>query len=74
MMLGPVQLVVLGCGETALPRTLIDQLRRWCENGAVRLVDALIVRKTRKGPNSECSQRKQVNSVSTVTTSIRSLT
>jgi uncharacterized membrane protein len=49
MTLGPVQLVVLGFSETALPLELINQLRRWREGGTVRLVDALFVAKNDQG-------------------------
>lgn len=56
MMLGPVQLVVLGFGESTLPRTLIEQFRRWSENGAVRVIDALVVAKNDQGDLSEIKE------------------
>jgi uncharacterized membrane protein len=49
MTLGPVQLVVFGFDNAALPHQLIDQLRRWSEAGTVRLVDALVVGKSDQG-------------------------
>jgi hypothetical protein len=55
MTLGPVQLVVLRFGETALPLELINQLRRWRAEGTVRLVDALIVAKNDEGELTEIS-------------------
>jgi uncharacterized membrane protein len=55
MTLGPVQLVVLRFGETALPLELINQLRRWRAERTVRLVDALIVAKNDEGELTEIS-------------------
>ncbi len=49
MTLGPVQLVVLGFGETALPFEIINQLRQWREGRTVRLVDVLFVAKNDQG-------------------------
>ena len=55
MTLGPVQLVVLGFDETALPLALVKQLRQWRADGAVRLVDALFVAKNDHGDLTEIS-------------------
>ena len=49
MTLGPVQLVVLGFGESALPFEIINQLRQWREGRTVRLVDVLFVAKNDQG-------------------------
>src|SRR4051812_1948845 len=53
MTLGPVQLVVFGFDNVALPHQLIDLLRRWREPGTVRLVDALVVGKGDQGDFTE---------------------
>jgi|SRR4051794_23511508 len=49
MTLGPVQLVVLGFDDAALPQELIDQLHRWQADGTIRLVDAVFVAKNDQG-------------------------
>jgi uncharacterized membrane protein len=49
MTLGPVQLVVLGFSESALPFEIINQLRQWRDGGTVRLVDVLFVAKNDRG-------------------------
>src|SRR5689334_12812641 len=49
MTYGPIQLVVIGFGHTALPLDFVNQLRRLREQGIVRLVDAVFVSKDEHG-------------------------
>src|SRR3954453_16147664 len=53
MTYGPMQLVVLGFGEAALPLDFVDQLRRLRDDGVVRLVDAVYVAKDEHGDLTE---------------------
>jgi len=53
MTFGPIQLVVLGFGEAALPLDFVNQLRRLREDGIVRLVDAVFVSKDEHGDLDE---------------------
>jgi uncharacterized membrane protein len=49
MTFGPIQMVVLGFGEAALPLDFVNQLRRLRDDGIVRLVDAVFVSKDEHG-------------------------
>jgi len=53
MTFGPIQLVVLGFGEAALPLDFVNQLRRLRDDGIVRLVDAVFVSKDEHGELNE---------------------
>jgi uncharacterized membrane protein len=53
MTFGPMQLVVLGFGRTALPNDFVNQLRRLREEGIVRLADAVFVSKDEHGELNE---------------------
>jgi uncharacterized membrane protein len=53
MTYGPIQMVVLGFGEAALPLDFVNQLRRLRDDGIVRLVDALFVSKDEHGDLTE---------------------
>ena len=46
MTYGPMQLVVIGFGQAALPLDFVNQLRRLRDDGIVRLVDAYSLPKT----------------------------
>ena len=46
---GPLQLLVIGFGQAALPLDFINQLRRLRDDGIVRLVDAVYVSKDEHG-------------------------
>jgi len=50
---GPLQLLVIGFGQAALPLDFINQLRRVRDDGIVRLVDALYVAKDEHGDLNE---------------------
>jgi uncharacterized membrane protein len=50
---GPIQLVVLGFGQAALPLDFVNQLRRLRDDGIVRLVDAVFVAKDEHGDLNE---------------------
>jgi uncharacterized membrane protein len=49
MTFGPIQMVVLGFGDAALPLDFVNQLRRLRDGGIVRLVDAVFVSKDEHG-------------------------
>jgi uncharacterized membrane protein len=53
MTFGPIQMVVLGFGEAALPLDFVNQLRRLRDDGIVRLVDAILVSKDEHGDLNE---------------------
>ncbi len=53
MTFGPIQIVVLGFGEAALPLDFVNQLRRLRDDGIVRLVDAVFVAKDEHGDINE---------------------
>jgi uncharacterized membrane protein len=46
---GPLQLLVIGFGQAALPLDFVNQLRRLRDDGIVRLVDAVYVAKDEHG-------------------------
>jgi uncharacterized membrane protein len=50
---GPLQLVVIGFGQAALPLDFVNQLRRLRDDGIVRLVDAVFVAKDEHGDLNE---------------------
>jgi uncharacterized membrane protein len=53
MTYGPMQLVVIGFGQAALPLDFVNQLRRLRDDGIVRLVDAIFIAKDEHGDLSE---------------------
>jgi uncharacterized membrane protein len=53
MTYGPMQLVVIGFGQSALPLDVVNQLRRLRDDGIVRLVDAVYVSKDEHGDLTE---------------------
>jgi uncharacterized membrane protein len=53
MTYGPMQLVVIGFGEAALPLDFVNQLRRLRDDGIVRLVDAVFIAKDEHGDLNE---------------------
>ena len=53
MTYGPMQLVVIGFGQAALPLDFVNQLRRLRDDGIVRLVDAVFVSKDEHGDLNE---------------------
>jgi uncharacterized membrane protein len=53
MTYGPMQLVVVGFGQAALPLGFVNQLRRLREDGVVRLVDAVFIAKDEHGDLTE---------------------
>ena len=50
---GPMQLLVIGFGQAALPLDFVNQLRRLRDDGVVRLVDAVYVAKDEHGDLTE---------------------
>src|SRR6187200_589689 len=53
MTYGPMQLVVIGFGQAALPMGFVNQLRQAREAGIVRLVDAVFIAKDEHGDLTE---------------------
>jgi uncharacterized membrane protein len=53
MTFGPLQLVTLGFGQSALPLSFVNQLRELRDAGIVRLVDAVWVAKDENGELDE---------------------
>jgi uncharacterized membrane protein len=53
MTYGPMQLVIIGFGQAALPLDFVNQLRRLRDAGIVRLVDAVYVSKDEHGDLTE---------------------
>ncbi|HYP60202.1 MAG TPA: DUF6325 family protein [Thermomicrobiales bacterium] len=53
MTYGPMQLIVIGFGQSALPLDVVNQLRRLRDDGVVRLVDAVYVSKDEHGDLTE---------------------
>jgi uncharacterized membrane protein len=53
MIYGPMQLLVIGFGQAALPLDFVNQLRRLRDDGIVRLVDAVFVAKDEHGDLTE---------------------
>ena len=53
MTYGPMQLVVIGFGQAALPLDFVNQLRRLRDDGIVRLVDAVFIAKDEHGDLNE---------------------
>jgi|SwirhisoilCB1_FD_contig_91_1482012_length_1520_multi_2_in_0_out_0_3 uncharacterized membrane protein len=53
MTYGPMQLIVIGFGEAALPLDFVNQLRRLRQAGIVRLVDAVFISKDEHGDLNE---------------------
>jgi uncharacterized membrane protein len=53
MTLGPIQMIVLGFEEAALPLDFVNQLRRLRDDGIVRLVDAVFISKDQHGDLNE---------------------
>jgi uncharacterized membrane protein len=53
MTYGPMQLLVIGFGQAALPLDFVNQLRRLRDDGIVRLVDAVFVAKDEHGDLTE---------------------
>jgi uncharacterized membrane protein len=49
VMYGPLQLLVIGFGQAALPLDFVNQLRRVRDDGIVRLVDAVYAAKDEHG-------------------------
>lgn len=50
---GPMQLLVIGFGQAALPLDFVNQLRRLRDDGVIRLVDAVYVAKDEHGDLTE---------------------
>ena len=50
---GPMQLLVIGFGQAALPLDFVNQLRRLRDDGVIRLVDAVYVAKDEHGDCTE---------------------
>jgi uncharacterized membrane protein len=53
VLFGPIQLVVAGFGQAAIPLDVVNQLRRLRDDGIVRLVDAVFVAKDEHGDLTE---------------------
>src|SRR5262245_51533253 len=53
MTFGPLQLVTLGFGQSELPQSFVEELRRLRDANIVRLVDAVLIAKNENGDLTE---------------------